>query len=49
MPKKTPVKSAPPDKTKKSKPKRPRVKPDRERLSGGELKLWRDRPPKEDY
>jgi hypothetical protein len=43
------AKSQPKRKAKKSNPKRVRPKPDRERLSGGEMKLWRDRPPKEDY
>jgi hypothetical protein len=43
------AKSPPKRKAKKSNPKRVRPKPDRERLSGGEMKLWRDRPPKEDY
>jgi hypothetical protein len=44
------AKSSPQHKTKKkSKPKRRRVKPDRERLSGGEQVLWRDGPPKDHY
>jgi len=43
------VKSGPKHRTKKKpKPKQRRVKPDRERLSGGEQRLWRDREPKDD-